>query len=51
MNPLVIIRPAEIGDIDSLVEFSMRTIRARYTSFLGEKPVEERRVTGADDAH
>ena len=47
MNPLVIIRPAEIGDIDSLVEFSMCTIRARYTSFLGEKPIEDYLASGA----
>jgi len=46
-NQRTSIRPAESGDIDSLVEFSNRTIRARYTSFLGEKTVEDYLTSGA----
>ena len=46
-NQLASIRPAESGDIDSLVALSKRTIRARYISFLGEKPVEDDLASGA----
>jgi GNAT superfamily N-acetyltransferase len=46
-NQLASIRPAESGDIDSLVALSKRTIRARYISFLGEKPVEDYLASGA----
>ena len=34
------LRWAELSDVDSLIELSLRTIRASYPSFLGEAAVE-----------
>lgn len=42
-----VIRPAEITDVDTLIALSKRTIRASYTSFLGEKAVQEYLASGA----
>ncbi len=47
MNQLAPIRPAEIADLDALVSLSKRTIRARYTSFLGAKVVQDYLASGA----
>ena len=42
-----LVRRAEQGDVESLIDLSLRTIRASYTSFLGEAAVEAFISSGA----
>ena len=43
------VRRAEPGDVERLIELSLRTIRATYTSFLAEAAVEAFTGSGAVD--
>ena len=45
-----LVRPAASADIDALIDLSLRTIRASYTSFLGAESVEAYIGSGAVEA-